>query len=269
MKKLVTILDKKNEIQTLSVTYKPSVIIANSFESAEELGQVVKRLGYKVGYTAHDWPRDYLISFNDKYIARNPGNRAIAEGGCFVFGKDYLIFSENIVTLNSKTDSKKRILRNTLEQFFEVPVYSITGYYSPKGLMRHIDLTLLPIPQREMLIVDNRHYIQATHAFKQIAKAQHLELVVAKHCSLWALNCLVLEYQSNPVVIANDETTPFLKLLDELKLDYEMVTADTSPLAGGSIRCRTNTAANIELFKEFGFEYTSRFKAENDSFFLK
>lgn len=263
MKKLVTILDKKNQTQTLSVTYKPSVIIANTFESAPELGNLIKKLGYKVGYTTEDWPRDYLISFNDKYIARNPGDRVIAEGGYFVFGKDYLIFSENIVTLNSKTDSKKRIIRKTLEQFFEVPVYSVNGYYSNQGLMEHIDLTLLSIPQREMLIVDNRHYIQATHAFKQIAKAQHLELVVAKHCSLWALNCLVLEYQNNPVVIANEETIHFLKLLDELKLDYETVIADTSPALEGSIRCRTNTAANLELFKQFGFEYTSRFKVKD------
>lgn len=257
MNQTVTILDGKNKIKTLSVEYKPSAIIANEFESARELGKIVAQLGYEVGYTTNPWPRDYMVSFNEHYISRGEGGRKIAEGGCFVFGKDYLIFSEEIYFSN-EADRLKRKLQKTLEQFFKVPAYSVGSYCSRGGSERHIDLTLLTIPQRNMLIVDENHYKQIPKDFKHIAKAQNLELVIAKNCQLWALNCLVLDYQGSPVVIANEKTRPFLKLLKELKLNYATVLADQSPELGGSVRCRTNTAANLTLFDQFGFHYRKK-----------
>lgn len=253
--RILECLEEENLIRKLTVEYKPSVVIAGVFESAQELGNLVENLGYEACYSLCEWPRDQMISFRDNYISGGKSDQKIAEGGNFVLGKDYLIFSEEIYTsnFNFKTSvNAKRKIRETLEDFFKVPIYSIESYVDSAGPRGHIDLTLLTIPQREMLIVDNRHYKQASTGLKQIAKAQNLELVIAKNCRLWALNCLVLDCQGSPVVIANEKTKPFLNLLSELKLDYVTVIADKSPSQGGSIRCRTNTAANACLFEQLG-----------------
>lgn len=249
--KKVKILNHNYQIEELVVEDRPSVVIADTFESLYDLVEIVEGLGYESYFCWDYWPRDRINSFNDCYIPckNRLRGRKIGAGGYFVCGKDYSIFSEDIY----EKPGLRNKLAETLEDFFEVPVYMVEAY-ACRNSIGHMDLTVLPIPQKDILIVDSRHYKQQKERFEEIAEAQEQKLVVAEGCHSWACNCLVLEKDGEPVVVANEKTKKFQKLLSKLNLDYVTVLSDVSPSLNGSIRCSTNQAASPELFPHLGLK---------------
>ena len=260
VKKKVRILKSKNVVETLKVTIRPSVVISEYFDSAQRLGDIVEELGYVACFTEVSWPRDRIVSLNDRYVS-NTGRegRKIAEGGYFVQGKDYMIYSKEVYPKSEGYAGAITKLEKQITDFFEVPVYPIGGFCSNGGkwVERHIDLTMLTIPQRNLLIVDNRHYLQAKEEFEEIAGKQGVELVRGKYCQAYSLNCLVLDYLGDPVVVVNERAKHLQGLFNELKIDFIPITPDWGlEQLRGSIRCRTNTAINPSLFERLGLRET-------------
>ncbi len=260
MNKKVRILDPKYKALELEVEDMPSIVIAEDFDSALDLAEAVGELGYETYFSACSWPRDRFISMNDNYIPRRRRGRVMGEGGCFVFGQNYLIYSKEIYNPYAESYSKNiKELEERLKRFLGVAVYSVESYVwedpEKNGPERHLDSTILTIPQKNILIVDNKHYRQSAGTFEKIAAAQKLELVIMPFRRPLSLNCLVLEDKGQPIVFADKKAKSLHRCLAELKIDYIPIKADEDlERLGGSIRCRTNYAANPLLFKMMGLK---------------
>jgi len=268
-KKKVRILNQDYTVEKLVVDSRPSVVIAELFSSARRLADIVEELGYEAYFTWVDWPRDRIVSLNNRYVS-NTGyqDRRIAEGGYFVQGKDYIIFSKEIYKPDTRRylDLKEK-LQQQLEEFFEVPTYPVSSFCfdGRGGVENHIDSTMLTIPQRDLLIVDNRHYLQAKEEFEEIAEEQKLGLVVGKYCQLYSLNCLVLDYLGEPVIVVNERAKRLQGLFKDLKLDFIPIKPDEGlKKLYGSIRCRTNTAIHPEIFERLGLKIHSDYSIEDE-----
>lgn len=245
-----------NEFSSIKVKDKPQVIISSHFESAERLYNILTANGFSAYFTPEKWPRDQFNSYQDKYVLGG-GENFLGTGGEFVFGNDFGLASRGNVKSFRILERKKLDLAET---FFGVPIF---GMHVPQKYSKtqHIDTVTMTIPSKNYMLVDQSFY-DATVSFnnlEELAKKYKQELVKvpsSEESVLLPLNCLVLEKDDEPFVIANKRTSTLLGLLKDLGIDYEMVEAYDSPTWGnGSIRCRTNIVANKKLIRSAHMEY--------------
>lgn len=112
----------------------------------------------------------------------------------------------------------------------------------------------MTIPHKNYVLVDQSFYdaTAPVNYLEEITKKHKQELVIvpSSEYQFLPLNCLVLEKNGEPFVIANKRTPTLLSILKDLGVGYEKVEAENSPRWGnGSIRCRTNVVANKKLIR--------------------
>lgn len=257
----IRIGDQKGEGIPIYVQDKPYVVISSHFESAERVDDILKANGFNACFTPEKWPRDKFNSFQDRYIFWR-GINFLGIGGEFVFGNDFGLASRGNLNLLSQPLSereKDRVERerariDIAEKFFGIPIYGM--YVSRKYVKTsHIDTAVMTIPHKNYILV-NQSFYEGSRSFNnldEVAQKHRQELIKipsSEEDRFHPLNCLVLDKNSEPFVIANEETPMLLGVLKDLGIDYETVKADDSPLWGnGSIRCRTNAVANKKLIR--------------------
>jgi hypothetical protein len=246
----VRILRNSGNTEIVIADLKPSVVVSAYLNEHLKLYNFLESKGIDTYISENRWPRDDFVHWKNAHIPM-VGCGNIGSGGYFAFGRDFAMMSIVIkmpmgqarpAGLNRNEDYVK-----FLENLWQARVHPIVNY----DRQAHIDLTVLPIPFRNMIIVDSRHYSQSPKQFNDIAKAHNQELVIADASNeglYWPLNSLVVN--SAQFVVANQKTPAFLKLLDNLKIDHLDLLVDGVPTDKGSIHCRTNEAINPVFLKD-------------------
>lgn len=215
------------------------------YEERNGLAEWLKDNGLNVKKVDCYWPRDRYVWFKDTYVYNYD---YFDEGGCFVFGQNYLLASAD---MGDEEDVEKA--RQALESMFGAKAYMVKSYRDREGPRLHLDLTVSIIESRKLLLVDYRHYRQQKRMFEKIAYEQGQKLVVVNsrdEARLWPMNMLVLDDRKKATVVANSECKKLMKVLN--KYDLELITSDflNVPEDNGSIRCVTNTVEGVDVFRE-------------------
>jgi len=242
-------------VETRGVNNEPTVVISDELEERGKLAEVLRNAGFSSCYVNAVWPRDILVQHGDKVILGKT-HCIGAVGGRYVFD-DF----ESKVMLASVGDEPIRFpnYRNDLEGFFGIPFVPII----PARTRTHIDSDVLILPG--IMIVDKDSFerkkggLDNATTYREVAKEHGYELIVddlAMEMHLKPLNCLVLNKDGEPFVVANSLTPHFLGILKNLGVDYETITANKSWRSNGSIRCRTNYVVDRTLFDWMGYQTT-------------
>ncbi|MBT4352186.1 hypothetical protein HOD20_06665 [archaeon] len=246
---------------------KKTVIISDQFEDADNLAGIVKDLGYPVAFTDCPWPRDHAAEHGRK-IARKSSYIYAGDEGHYVFdvmGGPVAFVS---TLLYRRYPNRKNIVA-TISNHFGVNLLPVTP---TKPAQSHVDSNVM-IANPWIICNDlgyhNKSNSTVFDSVQSFGYNDRVILKIRKELDYLPLNCLVLEDNGLPFVIANSMTSDFLDELRNLRINHTTVTSDISPKQGGSIRCRTNEVSNpTRLFQDKSryngiFEY--KIYSENQS----
>ena len=249
MTEKISIQFKGDETHTLDLEHKPAILISRYLTAYKKLIGICNNLGYDTYVTDKIWPRDQFIGQNGFYMGFNFSKAA--QGGNVVYRNRSMLISDKIP--NREVELAK------MRDFFDEPIYATPCLFAPtksdgsrrrESYIDHIDLTMLSIPQKNLMLVDSNHYAQQHNALERIlSRNEIIEVKNGPEWYDWPLNCLVLEDNGNPVVVVNYLTDNIQGVLKDLGIDYETVASEDCETLEGSIRCRTNEAENAKVFR--------------------
>ncbi|MFH1637685.1 MAG: hypothetical protein ABIB71_04655 [Candidatus Woesearchaeota archaeon] len=222
------------------------VVLSTCYKEDFKLLRLLEKLEYEVAECEEVWPRDHYAYHNNNYI-RACDLDSLGEGGFYAYGRDYVIISESAIGRRDDIELLENFLKanvHTLDYFQE-------NYNNCTKHWEHIDLTVLPIPQREIIFVDNRHYVQQKKRLHEIAEIEKQKLVpIVTASKKWPLNSLVLEKEGEAIVITNSLCKMFTETLKKHDIRTYTVRISKRPGYGGSIRCATNITPSKKFLEE-------------------
>lgn len=222
-----------------------TVVISAHFEASDAIADIVSRLGYDVAFTDCHWPRDEWVEHNGK-IALPKNHNIASEGGLFVydqFGGSLAFASTN--GIDPGLDS--------IQRYFGVTYKRIVPNLHPN----HIDSNALIATPYVFTDKNCYNYEKNQPVFDSIKGYKLVVADIGEEWQLKPLNCLVLNFNGKPFLIANSNTPKFLEELEKHGVRFVDVSAYDSPIYGeGSINCRTNIISDLSLLtRENGFRY--------------
>lgn len=224
------------------------------YEERQDVADAIAKRGFNVMEVDCYWPRDKYVWFKGTYVHSHP---YYAEGGCFVFGKDYFVASADkeahrdyrIRRIKSLGTIEKRLKNLHETDFYMVPSLKRRG----RDPEIHLDLTISIIESRGIMLVDSRHYRQQKRIFEKIAY-ERSQKVISVNCGddagLWPMNILILDYKGKTTAVANSNCKKLLKVLNKYDIDLITVPIRRLPKQGGSIRCVTNTLECLSVYNK-------------------
>lgn len=242
---MARVLYGDNSIETFDVEEnKEYIALSTVYKEDYGLLKVLEKLECEVVEVHDPWPRDHYAYHDNNYI-REFDLDSLGEGGYYAYGKNYIIISEKAIA--NKDDAE------LVSNFFGANVHILKPI---KPLRKssmiewgHIDLTVLPVPQRDIIFVDKRHYVQQKKKLHEIAEMENQKLIPVYTVSKnFPLNSLVLEKNGEAVVITNSSfCRSFIKALAKEDIEVHSVKMYERPKKGGSIRCASNIAPSKDF----------------------
>lgn len=233
---------------------------STSATEIEGLLSILQLYGVKTARCSWVWPRDNFIFHNDSlHTKKSVGG--FAEGGGFVFGKDFVIAPDSLPSIvhmsKEKTSAKLRDLYNISR------VHFVPTSFDLSGRVDHVDLFVLLLSSLNLLFVDSFVYDMDRSSFDRIAYREGLTVrSVDSFQSNFGANSIDFLDDCGKTIIITPKPT-FCSVTDEKTgRIYDVPEADfpnrlsrlvdptdalvielpfgQTHLSRGSIRCKTN-----------------------------
>lgn len=250
----------------------------------------LQKLGYDVlTETNVTWTRNHFLAF-DKFLVGEKENTILADGGIYIFGKDFVLAS---LTRETNKDVYKRAVRKFWESFgieklYFIPVAKKTPLrWNELGATYEdpdLDWTIGSVPWLDIYTVDTDHYREQREIFRQVEIDNNIKFIRLpsttiriptftiqgpeyKKRDLWVNGYFALPEphgNNRTTHLFHDHLTPIVEsvrhtqngYLHNGQLEIHEVSVYQNLLAGngylgGTLHCLTNTAPNRQTYQEF------------------
>jgi hypothetical protein len=199
------------------------------------------------------WPRDYFVNhLGNIYTKKQFEN--YGDGGFILNYPEFTLACSEVYknedgrskhSVEKRHEILKELYGNNL-QIFSSPDLRLNRELSP-----HIDMVLLPIPQRKVLFVDKNYYRSNKKDITRFCEKNSLkiELVINNYeTPSWPCNSLLFGEDGDLTAITNSNSE---KSFNSRLKNYDIKIIDipfmSNCFKGGSIHCATNTVPEDKL----------------------
>jgi len=195
----------------------------------------------------HPWPRDLFVSFNGKILEEKEHYR-YADGGFVIVRPEFTLICDEV--------SKKAIIsgRDKPEKRYEklINLYGPNFHILPapnvklnEAMPPHIDLVILPIPERGVLFADRRYTMDNRRTITNLCNKLNLNLELVDHDyknPSWPCNSVIINNDGRLFAITNsDKNEHFISRLNSYGITSLATPYSANCQQGGGIFCSTNT----------------------------
>ena len=210
-----------------------------------ELAIAIETEGFSVTRTTRDWPRDDFVKKGSKVVDNFRYGPRFSEGGNILATRDFILASDYISEGVGGRNYAKKKLKD---------IYGAHPYFLPPALLhvngddnRHIDLSLLPIEQLRMLLVDEKYYSLHHALVDEVAGKEDYSIkqVVDNYSGQreWPCNSLVLEKEPSEIIVFTNKGnngSPLCDIGENVGFRVIEIPFMNNASENGSTKCATN-----------------------------
>jgi len=218
----------------------------------EQLLDILNQNSIPCRKVEHNWPRDLFVSFKGQILEERDHYR-YADGGHIVVRPEFTLVCAEVGKLatfeRDKPEERYEKLLNLYGPNFHIlpsPNTKLNNSMCP-----HIDLVVLPIPERGVLFADRRYVMDNRRVIPDLCDklSLNLELVDNDYKNpSWPCNSVIINNDGKLFAITNsDQNESFMSRLNAYGITPLAVPYSENCMQGGSIHCSTNTCPQNKL----------------------
>lgn len=195
--------------------------------------------------TSVEWPRDLFINFFGKVYTRGKYGLYADAGYIIPTPSITLVCSEVSVNENEQRDSPEERYKKLSGLYGKVQILPPPERRLNKFISPHLDLVLLPIPEKEILFVDRTYYQKNKEEVDTATERCGLKVETVGqdyNSPSWPCNTYLVNNGQEIIAFTNSEgNSQFIRRLSQLGIKVFGVPFSRNCAIGGSIKCATNS----------------------------
>lgn len=199
------------------------------------------------------WPRDLFVSFKGE-IYENEKQGRYADGGFIIVRDDFTLVCDKVskgLVAYEEDDYHERFEKLTKLYGSNFHILPSPDIKLNQAMSPHIDLVLLPVPERKVLFADRRYNYDNPGVLRSLCRSLDFNLELVDHDyknPSWPCNSVIVNHNGKLFALTNSiGNEDFTSRLMDYGIAPLAVPFYANCKEGGSLHCSTNTCGEDKI----------------------